>query len=129
MNYKILKTILFPIAILVLFISCQNNSQKPSTNKELMFLHLGGEPTYLNPILSTDSPSSSVEGLIFSGLFRTNSDLELEPDLVETYKVNNEGTRYTFKIKENINGTMALHSQRTMLNSHLIRYSTKPQTQ
>ena len=102
MNYKILKTILFPIAILVLFISCQNNSQKPSTNKELMFLHLGGEPTYLNPILSTDSPSSSVEGLIFSGLFRTNSDLELEPDLVETYKVNNEGTRYTFKIKENI---------------------------
>ena len=98
MNYKILKTILFPIAILVLFISCQNNSQNPSTNKELMFLHLGGEPTYLNPILSTDSPSSSVEGLIFSGLFRTNSDLELEPDLVETYKVNNKGTRYTFKI-------------------------------
>ena len=24
----------------------------------------------------------------------------MEPDLVETYKVNNEGTRYTFKIKE-----------------------------
>ena len=67
-----------------------------------MFLHLGGEPTYLNPILSTDSPSSAVEGLIFSGLFRTNSNLELEPDLVESYSVNANGTHYTFKLKENI---------------------------
>ncbi len=97
-----LKLMILPFAISLLFISCQNNSQNSSTNKNLMFLHLGGEPTYLNPILSTDSPSSAVEGLIFSGLFRTNSNLELEPDLVESYSVNANGTHYTFKLKENI---------------------------
>ena len=78
-------------------------STKPKNNdKDLLVLHLGGEPTYLNPILSTDSPSSSVEGLVFSGLFRTNADLELEPDLLESYTVNSKGTHYTFKLKKNI---------------------------
>ena len=56
----------------------------------------------LNPILSTDSPSSSVEGLIFSGLFRINSDLELEPDLLDTYTTNDDGTVYTFRLKKDI---------------------------
>ena len=84
----------------ILFISCQPN--QTNNNKDLLVLHLGGEPTYLNPILSTDSPSSSVEGLVFSGLFRTNSDLELEPDLLESYTVNSKGTHYTFKLKKNI---------------------------
>jgi peptide/nickel transport system substrate-binding protein len=65
-------------------------------------LHLSGEPTVLNPILSTDASSSSVEGLIFSGLFRINSTLELEPDLAESYAVNETGTRYTFKLKKNV---------------------------
>ncbi len=66
-------------------------------------LRLGGEPTVLNPVLSTDAPSSSVEGLIFSGLFRINPDLALEPDLVDRYTVNTKGTHYTFYLKKNVN--------------------------
>ncbi|RAP23558.1 peptide-binding protein [Candidatus Marinamargulisbacteria bacterium SCGC AG-343-K17] len=90
-----------PILLVFLLISCQPTASK-NNNKDLLYLHLGGEPTYLNPILSTDSPSSSVEGLVFSGLFRTDSNLELEPDLLDSYTVNSSGTKYTFKIKKNI---------------------------
>ena len=86
----------------VFLLSCQPANSNNQTNKDLLFLHLGGEPTYLNPILSTDSPSSAVEGFVFSGLFRTDSNLELEPDLLDSYTVNSDGTHYKFKIKKNI---------------------------
>jgi peptide/nickel transport system substrate-binding protein len=95
---KLLLIIFFGIFL----VSCQSSPPKKSVKHDLMFLHLGGEPTYLNPILSTDAPSSSVESLIFSGLFRTNSKLELEPDLIDFYTVSPSGTHYTFKLKENI---------------------------
>ncbi len=81
--------------------SCETSSDAKKNN-DILYLHLGGEPTFLNPILSTDAPSSSVEGLIFSGLFRFNSDLEIEPDLVEDYKVNQAETEYVFKIKKTV---------------------------
>ena len=91
-----------PFVILLIsftFFSCSSNQSK---NKDLLFLHLGGEPTYLNPILSTDAPSSSVEGLVYSGLFRTNKNLELEPDLLDSYSVKSNGTHYIFKLKQNV---------------------------
>ena len=81
-------------------LSCSKSSPSPQTHT--LQIHLGGEPTVLNPILSTDSPSSSVEGLIFFWAFRINSDLELEPDLLESYDVSDDGTVYTFVLKKNI---------------------------
>ncbi len=63
---------------------------------------LGGEPTYLNPVLATDQPSQSVAGNIFSGLFRVNPNLELEPDVAESYEISPDGRTYTFKLKQNV---------------------------
>ncbi|MEK9726894.1 MAG: peptide-binding protein [Candidatus Margulisiibacteriota bacterium] len=91
---------MFLIVFCIILQSC-SSTNKPKSNP-ILSLHLGGEPTYLNPILSTDSPSSAVESLIFSGLFRINSELELEPDLIESYSVNPSETTYVFKLKENI---------------------------
>lgn len=83
--------------------SCGPQSDSTSiSSTDVLNLRLGGEPTYLNPVLSTDSPSSSVEGLIFNGLFRVNSNLELEPDLVSHYTVDDSGTRYLFYLKEQV---------------------------
>ena len=100
MTSSILKITL--VSLTLLLISCESHPPKSSADNNVMFLHLGGEPTYLNPVLSTDSPSSSVESLIFSGLFRTNANLELEPDLIDFYTVDPDGIRYTFKLKETI---------------------------
>ena len=88
------------LTLMVGLLSCSKSS--PSPQNTYSSDSFGGEPTVLNPILSTDSPSSSVEGLIFSGLFRINSDLELEPDLLESYDVSDDGTVYTFVLKKNI---------------------------
>ena len=59
-------------------------------NGQLRF-SLGGEVSILNPILSTDSSSSAVEGAIFSGLVKVNEKLEMIPDLEEKWKVSKDG--------------------------------------
>ncbi len=63
---------------------------------------LSAEPSILNPILSTDATSSSVEGLIFSGLMKVNDKLELIPDLAETVSISPDGKTYTFHLKPGV---------------------------
>ena len=73
-----------------------------STSHRYLVLRLGGNPSVINPVLSTDSASSSVEGLVFSGLFRVSTNMELEPDLVATYTVFEDGLRYRFVLRPNL---------------------------
>ena len=65
-------------------------------------LHLGADPSILNPILSTDSASSSVVGLVFNGLFRVNSELKMEPDLAKSYTVSPDGLKYVFHLRHDV---------------------------
>jgi len=75
-----------------------------STSKDQGFLHvsLGAEPSFLNPVLHSDSASSSVSGLIFNGLMKVDEHLDLVPDLAESYTISPDGKRYTFKLRQNI---------------------------
>src|SRR3989344_1226029 len=63
---------------------------------------LGGEVSVLNPILSTDSVSSGVDGAIFSGLVTVNEKLEMVPDLAEHWDVSKEGKIWTFYLRKNV---------------------------
>jgi peptide/nickel transport system substrate-binding protein len=63
---------------------------------------LGGEVSVLNPILSTDSVSSAVEGAIFSGLVTVNEKLEMVPDLAERWEVLPDGKTWTFHLRRNV---------------------------
>ncbi|MBU0686976.1 MAG: peptide-binding protein [Candidatus Margulisbacteria bacterium] len=67
-----------------------------------LVLALGGEVSILNPILSTDTTSSAVEGTIFSGMIRFNKHLEPEPDLATHWKVSKDGKVWTFYLKKNV---------------------------
>ena len=84
---------------LVTIIGC--SSPQNSTSNYLN-LNLGAEPSFLNPILHSDSASSSVSGLLFNGLMKVNSDLEIEPDLAESYTISKNGLIYTIKLKPSI---------------------------
>ena len=86
------------VCTLIVLTAC---STKPPTDAPLV-LSLGAEPSMLNPILSTDSPSSAVNGYIFNGLLKVNPDLELVPDLAQTYHVSDDGLTFTFTLKPNI---------------------------
>jgi peptide/nickel transport system substrate-binding protein len=63
---------------------------------------LGGEVSVLNPILSTDSVSSAVEGAIFSGLVTVNEKLEMVPDLAERWDISKDGKTWTFHLRKNV---------------------------
>ena len=55
-------------------------------NGKLIFALLG-EVSILNPILSTDTASSAVEGTIFTGMTKINEKLEVIPDLAKSWKI------------------------------------------
>ncbi len=63
---------------------------------------LGGEPSIINPTLSSDSASSAVEGPIFSGMIRINEKLEVVPDLAESWKVSKNGLIWLFKLRKDV---------------------------
>lgn len=75
---------------------------KGSSNHHTLTLNLAGEPTVLNPILSTDTGSSMVEGFIFNGLVKVDENLKFEPDLAESYTISPDGLVYTFHLKKNV---------------------------
>ncbi|MGQ9553640.1 MAG: peptide ABC transporter substrate-binding protein [Anaerolineae bacterium] len=62
----------------------------------------GGMPLTLDPALSTDSTSAQYIVEIFSGLVTADPNLELIPDIAESYKVSEDGRTYTFVLRPNV---------------------------
>ncbi|RAP32806.1 peptide-binding protein [Candidatus Marinamargulisbacteria bacterium SCGC AG-410-N11] len=116
------KTIFYITLILISFslflTSCSDPQSTSLKSTDTLYLRLGGEPTYLNPILSTDSPSSSVEGYIYSGLFKVNPDLELEPDLITHYDVSNDKKTFVFYLRKNVKW-----QDNTPLTAHDVKFT------
>lgn len=88
----------------LLFVLCLNISTvsiATDPNGTLVF-SLGGEVSVLNPILSTDSSSASVEDLIFAGLARVNEKLEIIPDMAQSWTTSKDGRVWIIYLKRNI---------------------------
>jgi peptide/nickel transport system substrate-binding protein len=90
---------LLGISVVMVLFGC---SKSPSPKSGVFNLRLSGEPTILNPILSSDTASSAIENLVFNGLLRVNDELELIPDIAETYTISPDGKTYTFTLKKNV---------------------------
>jgi ABC-type transport system substrate-binding protein len=62
-----------------------------------------GFPRFINPVYA---PASDIDrdlaALIFSGLMKYDSKGNLQPDLIENYKILEEGKIYEFNLKENL---------------------------
>lgn len=67
--------------------------------KDQIFILPGADPPTFDPHLSGDSTSAEYMVEIFSGLMKYNRDLELTPDIAESYEVSNNGLVYTFKLR------------------------------
>jgi peptide/nickel transport system substrate-binding protein len=70
--------------------------------KGQLILALNAEPSLLNPLLSTDMASSSVEDLIFDALFKVNAKLELEPHLLKSYQFSKNGLECDFLLRNDV---------------------------
>lgn len=82
----------------------QTSTQEPKSVPEL-----GGEiilplTTFntLNPLLTENSSYYFLSKLIFEGLFQFGKDLNVEPQLIESYEVLENGFKIKIKLKENV---------------------------
>ncbi|MDR3643406.1 MAG: peptide ABC transporter substrate-binding protein [Candidatus Doudnabacteria bacterium] len=61
-----------------------------------------GQPTYLNPLLASQEPDLSLTNLIFSGLYKYDSNGQLVPDLADGMPViSADQKQYTINLKHN----------------------------
>ena len=64
-----------------------------------VFRRLWADPPTLDPHLTTDTTSAGVVVELFSGLVTLNTDLQLVPDVAESWDISEDGTVYTFHIR------------------------------
>ena len=64
-----------------------------------IFRRLWADPPTLDPHLTTDTTSAGVVVEIFSGLVALNTDLQLVPDIAESWEISPDGTMYTFHLR------------------------------
>ncbi len=71
----------------------------PLADEQIMVLP-GREPPTLDPHLSGDAASAEYVVEIYSGLMAYDQDLNLIPDIAASYSVSDDGTVYTFKLRD-----------------------------
>ena len=76
------------------------------------------DPPTLDPHHSSDTTSSAIVVELFSGLVTINLDLQLAPDLAESWEVSGDGLTYTFRLRPNA----VFHDGRPV-TAHDVKYS------
>lgn len=61
-----------------------------------------GEPSTLIPALASDSASSDINGLVYSGLVRYDKYLQIEGELAESWDVSEDGLTLTFHLRRDV---------------------------
>ncbi len=61
-----------------------------------------GQPRFINPIYANSDIDRDLVELTFSGLMKYNENMEIIPDLVQNYEIENNGKSYIFYLKENL---------------------------
>jgi oligopeptide transport system substrate-binding protein len=62
----------------------------------------GGDPPTLDPALVGDETSARYVLEIFSGLMTTDKDLQIVPDIAESWEVSEDGTVYIFHLRQDV---------------------------
>jgi oligopeptide transport system substrate-binding protein len=75
---------------------------KPAAQLGAMLNLPGGEPPTLDPALTQDATSATYIEEIFSGLVTLNQDLEVVPDIADSWELSDDGTTYTFYLRDDV---------------------------
>ncbi|MFC0525339.1 peptide ABC transporter substrate-binding protein [Pontibacillus salicampi] len=78
--------------------SDDNNSE--SSEEKVLYMNNGTEPTSMNPPIGFDSNSWNVLNNVMEGLTRLGKDDQPQPAAAEDWTVSDDGTVYTFTIRE-----------------------------
>lgn len=61
-----------------------------------------GPARFVNPLISLSGPDKDLTALVYSGLMRALPNGELVPDLAENYDISENGTVYTFRLRDGL---------------------------
>lgn len=61
-----------------------------------------GAPRFVNPLLAISDADRALAALTFAGLMGYDAEGRLVPVLAESYEVSEDGTAYTFRLRENL---------------------------
>ncbi len=104
---KIAMGLLAAVAILALAVSFRNfylsHSVLVPANGGVYTEGFIGQPTYINPLLAHQDPDLSLTTLVFSGLYKYDSQGKLIPDLADGMPViSADQKQYTIRLKRNV---------------------------
>ncbi len=103
---KGLKAVSYTAAVILALIFLPSCRDKPGGIKKsqgsMIVRGSIGDATYLNPVLSADSSSSDINGLVFNGLVKYNKDLQLVGDLAKDFSVSADNLKITFNLREGV---------------------------
>ncbi|MGE0631600.1 MAG: peptide ABC transporter substrate-binding protein [Parachlamydiales bacterium] len=92
------------VVILLLSVSCQNNSQRASENitkeSKQIRMNLCSEPATMDPRKGGDPISSHMHFLLFEGLTRLNEDGSISFAQAESVDISPDGKQYTFHMRD-----------------------------
>lgn len=86
--------------ICFLFTGC-GREKRDFTGDTIIFASIG-EPSYLNPILASDSASGDINAFVFNGLMKYDKNLKLMGDLAESWSVSDDGLTITFFLRKGV---------------------------
>ena len=89
-------------------------------DRDTIRLNISSEPDKLDPALNTSVDGACLAVNSFAGLFTYNAEGAVVPDLVDSYEVSEDGTIYTFTLKDDLKW-----SNGDPLDAHDFEYSWK----
>jgi peptide/nickel transport system substrate-binding protein len=106
-NEKIALSVLLALAAVSLFISLRNiyyAHTVPAPDFGGSYSEgLLGQPTYINPLLADMEPDISLTNLVFSGLYKYNTNGQLVPDLADGLpQISDDQKQYTISLKRGV---------------------------
>lgn len=114
MKYKVFNLVLI-FAVLGI-IGCNNKSGKSG---KAIYYNIGGEPSTLNPLASSDGYSTAVQGYIFESLLNRDLDTyEWKPGLATEWTISPDKKVFTFKLRKGVKW----HDGKEF-NAHDVKYS------
>ena len=101
------KNLVLFIFFVLIFVACFDKKQQTVVDEndkygDMYVSASMADAIYLNPILASDSASSSINSYVFNGLLKYDKDLNLVCDLAQSYEVLDNGLTILFKLKKNI---------------------------
>lgn len=61
-----------------------------------------GDASNLIPYIASDTSSSSVTALVYNGLIKLDKDMNIAPDLADSWEISDDGLTITFKLKQGV---------------------------